>query len=200
MSLVHILVLLVSLQGSEEQQLFVVRSGDTVTLPCGSEATTNCTWIKGAVFRAQPRSRRDTELQNVTESCELQIQHVKENDAGEYICVPFNQSQTTISFLSVVTYADSSRKTVCDVSAYNKRHNCGFMVKWLVESSNQSQFKFRTSQCLAEVIYSLNSSSSSLSCEVTDLNHERVFVLQHPEFQWNQTVEDSLPVVTLLML
>ncbi|XP_072316867.1 uncharacterized protein [Eucyclogobius newberryi] len=157
------------------------------------------------------RSRR----LNLTESCELQIRDVREYDAGVYVCDQLDQSesgsevdqsQRSESFLSVVSFPQDSSRMTCDVSPYNERRNCGYTVKWLVQGSDRNQLKFRTSECLAEVTYSENSSLPSLSCEVTDLNHNQVFVLQSPGSQWNQTESgpeephDSVPVATLLML
>ncbi|CAL9705498.1 unnamed protein product [Knipowitschia caucasica] len=40
---------------------------------------------------------------NLTENCKLQIRNVDTEDAGIYICNQLNQSQASLSFLSVVT-------------------------------------------------------------------------------------------------
>ncbi|XP_055019889.1 uncharacterized protein LOC129411818 [Boleophthalmus pectinirostris] len=140
-------------------------------------------------------------------SCELQIQHLTKWDAGVYTCTQLNQTQvssevnqTKLSsevnqtqhfFLSVVTFSDkglmSSKTLTCDFTPYDGQKNCGHLVKWRVQGSDHNQLTFVTSQCSARV-YPVSPSSPNLSCEVTDLNRNQVYVFAaNGDAQGNQT-------------
>ncbi|KAK7885893.1 hypothetical protein WMY93_025514 [Mugilogobius chulae] len=132
---------------------------------------------------------------NLTESCELQIEEVQRKDAGVYECTQLNQSQSFVFFLSVAYMfgrsAGYSTTMSCGVTPH-EFSDCGFTVRFLHSlDPNQTRWTVKTSQCSAEIDVSMLG-LPRVSCEVTDLNHNQVYVFPK--------ITDSLPVVTLLML
>uniref|UniRef100_A0AAV2MBW4 Ig-like domain-containing protein n=1 Tax=Knipowitschia caucasica TaxID=637954 RepID=A0AAV2MBW4_KNICA len=153
---------------------------------------------------------------NLTENCELQIHDVKPMDAGVYGCHQLGQSQNSSeaargqrseNILTVITISNqtvgSYRRWVCSVTPYQNDRTCGYMVKWLVQDSERSRFQFGAMECSAQVTYT-EGTSPHLSCEVTDLNRNQVFVLDAAGPQLTESgqeeAHDVVALVALLML
>ncbi|XP_055020092.1 uncharacterized protein LOC129411877 [Boleophthalmus pectinirostris] len=144
---------------------------------------------------------------NLTETCGLQLGEMEEEDTGVYACTELNQTLPSSEFfLSMVTFLNySSNSWGCKVKSHDEGDYCTFTVRLLVQGSdqnqNQSRFKFQTSTCSASLTFTPGPSSPSVSCEVTDLNHNQVYIFgASPEEPERNQAKDPLSVVIVLML
>ncbi|XP_053278457.1 uncharacterized protein LOC128439945 [Pleuronectes platessa] len=211
----HLLLVLIPFTALAEQySTIIIRAGAEVTLPCpnvrddyvncgatdwffvDSERTRSARlFVKGQLI-ASVISKSKADRLRLAANCALVIREVRAEDAGDYICRQFDQTnEQSWFFFSVVNVTEQERTDEVMLTCSVSTCRGGLLtVKWLFMNMDvdENNKELRTSQSRHSATVSFSKSHSvykiknygSLTCKVKDGYTEETFAFILPSSDW----------------